>query len=343
MKYVKKIVSILLLTVFMVGLGSAYQSKTLAAELNFAVKPIIPENQRDKNKTYFDLRVKPGQQQTLKIVLTNDTKQAVTIEPKVNVAVTNVNGIADYSMEVKEHDKTLKLPITDVVKTVNEITVPAKGQIELPVEVKMPEEEFDGILLGGISLQEKEKKDNKPQQKKNVSIENRYSYVVGLVLNENDNEVEPHLTLNDVAPGQMNARNVINANIQNTKPMLVNQLSIDAKISRKGSSEVLYHSEKKGMQMAPNSNFNYPIQLEGQPLEAGEYRATITAESKGKTWTWTKDFVIKADTAKKYNKSDVSIKKDYTWYYVLGGILLILIAIFFYFLGRRKSKKEEQK
>ncbi|MGR5990596.1 DUF916 domain-containing protein [Bacillus paranthracis] len=155
MKYVNKIVSILLLTVFMVGLGSAYQSKTLAAELNFAVKPIIPENQRDKNKTYFDLRVKPGQQQTLKIVLTNDTKQAVTIEPKVNVAVTNVNGIADYSMEVKEHDKTLKLPITDVVKTVNEITVPAKGQIELPVEVKMPEEEFDGILLGGISLQEK--------------------------------------------------------------------------------------------------------------------------------------------------------------------------------------------
>ncbi|KXY06117.1 DUF916 and DUF3324 domain-containing protein [Bacillus sp. FSL K6-0067] len=343
MKYAKKIVAILLLTVFIIGLGEVYQSKALAAELNFAVKPIIPENQRDKKKTYFDLRVKPGQQQTLKIVLTNDTEQAVTIEPKVNVAVTNVNGIADYSMEVKEHDKTLKLPITDVVKAPNEITVPAKGQIELPIEVKMPEEEFDGILLGGISLQEKEKKDNKSQQKKNVSIENRYSYVVGFVLNENDNEVEPHLTLNTVAPGQMTARNVINANIQNTKPMLVNQLSIDAKISRKGSSEVLYHSEKKGMQMAPNSNFNYPIQLEGQPLEAGEYRATITAESKGKTWTWTKDFVIKADTAKKYNKSDVSIKKDYTWYYVLGGILFILIAIFFYFLGRRKSKKEEQK
>ena len=87
-----------------------------------------------------------------------------------------------------------------------------------------------------------------------------------LISVEYDNEVEPHLTLNTVAPGQMNARNVINANIQNTKPMLVNQLSIDAKISRKGSSEVLYHSEKK---MHPNSNFNYPIQLEGQPLEAG--------------------------------------------------------------------------
>ena len=90
--------------------------------------------------------------------MTNDTEQAVTIEPKVNVALTNVNGIADYSMEVKEHDKTLKLPITDVVKAPNEITVPAKGQIELPIEVKMPEEEFDGILLGGISLQEKRRK-----------------------------------------------------------------------------------------------------------------------------------------------------------------------------------------
>ena len=97
------------------------------------------------------------------------------------------------------------------------------------------------------------------------------------------------------------------------------------------------------MQVAPNSNFNYPIQLEGNPLEAGDYTATITAESKGEKWTWTKDFTIKADTAKKYNQSEVSIKKDYTWYYVLGGILFILIAIFFYFLGRRKSKKEEQK
>lgn len=344
MKYAKKIVATLLLAVFITGLGGFYQSKAFAAELNFAVKPIIPENQRDKNKTYFDLRVQPGQQQTLKLLLTNDTENNVIIEPKVYTAITNVNGVADYSMEVKEHDKTLKTPITNVVKTVDEITVPAKGQVELPVEVKMPAEEFDGILLGGISLQEKEKKeDTKAKDKKNVSIENRYSYVVGIVLNENDNTVEPHLELNEVAPGQLNARNVITANIQNTKPVLVNQLSIDAKVSRKGSSEVLYHSEKKGMQMAPNSNFNYPIQLEGKSLEAGEYRATITAESKGKKWNWTKDFVIKADTAEKYNKSDVSIKKDYTWYYVIGGVLLlILISLLFYFLGRRKSKKEEQ-
>ena len=37
-----------------------------------------------------------------------------------------------------------------------------------PIEVKMPEEEFDGILLGGISLQEKETKDNKSQQKERI-------------------------------------------------------------------------------------------------------------------------------------------------------------------------------
>ncbi|XBO88701.1 DUF3324 domain-containing protein [Bacillus paranthracis] len=47
------------------------------------------------------------------------------------------------------------------------------------------------------------------------------------------------------------------------------------------------------MQMAPNSNFNYPIQLEGQPLEAGEYRATITAESKGKHGLGRKTLLLK--------------------------------------------------
>lgn len=43
-----------------------------ASELNFAVEPVIPENQRDKTKTYFDLLVKPDIEQTIEINLRNE-------------------------------------------------------------------------------------------------------------------------------------------------------------------------------------------------------------------------------------------------------------------------------
>ncbi len=40
-------------------------------------------------------------------------------------------------------------------------------------------------------------------------------------------------------------------------------------------------------------------------------------------WTLEKDFEIKADVAKKLNDSDVTIKKDYTWLYILIGVILL--------------------
>ena len=36
-------------------------------EFNFAVTPTIPENQVDKSKTYFDLKMAPGAKQTVEI------------------------------------------------------------------------------------------------------------------------------------------------------------------------------------------------------------------------------------------------------------------------------------
>lgn len=38
-----------------------------ASEFNFAVTPTIPENQVDKSKTYFDLKMAPGAKQTVEI------------------------------------------------------------------------------------------------------------------------------------------------------------------------------------------------------------------------------------------------------------------------------------
>lgn len=96
--------------------------------------------------------------------------------------------------------------------------------------------------------------------------------------------------------------------------------------------------------MAPNSNFNYPISLNGEKLKAGKYTLKLNAQAKEGKWSFTKDFTISETDAKKYNSQDVSIKKDWTWVYILIGILLILIALFLiFFIIRRNRKKQEER
>lgn len=107
----------------------------------------------------------------------------------------------------------------------------------------------------------------------------------------------------------------------------------------KGSREVLYQAEKKEMQMAPNSHFRFPVPLNGQKLKAGTYTLNMTAQSMNKTWHWTKDFTIDADTAKELNQKDVTIDTDYTWMYVLLGIGLLMIALGILLLFIRKKRK----
>ncbi|SPC41927.1 conserved exported hypothetical protein [Carnobacterium divergens] len=335
-----------LLTVLIIALTIPFLHLTTvsASELNFAVEPLIPENQRDKTKTYFDLLVKPDSEQTIEINLRNDTENEVIVEPKVHSATTNLNGVVEYGPVETKRDSTLKHDLNEVVSVEKEVKIPAQSSVKLPLTITVPKEEFNGILAGGITLQEKETKNNDNTETKGLSIQNQYAYVVALVLNENNTQVKPELKLNKVFPDQVNARNVINTNLQNSTPNYLNQLNVVAKITQKGKTTALYETTKKAMQMAPNSNFDFPISLAGERLEAGEYTLELTATTKADRWHWKKNFIIKADEAKKLNAKDVTIKKDYTWLYIMIGIGLIVLSILIVILIlKRKRKKEEER
>ncbi|WFA03819.1 DUF916 and DUF3324 domain-containing protein [Bacillus sp. HSf4] len=319
-----------------------------ASELNFAVETVIPENQINKKLTYFNLLIEPSEKQILEIKLRNDTDKDVTVVPKIASATTNHNGVVEYGSSDVEADSTLQYNMKDIVTTEEEVTIPAKGSYTLKLEVNMPDEEFDGVLAGGITLQEKddESSDNGDEvsgDKSGLSIENKFAYVVAIVLQNNENKVSPELTLNDIYPDQINKRNVIKANVQNIMPMYMNQMSVNAKITEKGKSEVLYEATSESLQMAPNSNMDYPIRLNGEALKGGEYTLDMTVTSMGETWHWTKDYKIKPEIAKDLNEEDVTIQNDYTWLYIAGGIAVILLAILLWLLfWRRKNRKEKE-
>lgn len=312
-----------------------------ASELNFSVNAVIPDNQIDKEKSYFDLKVTPGEKQKLIVKLRNTTDKEIVINPHIQSAKTNKNGVIDYTPNKIKKDDTLKIAMEDIAKVPKEVTVPPQSEKDLTIEVTMPKDKFDGIILGGIYLKEDTSKNKEDDKEKDVAIKNEYSYVVALQMRQNNNKVKPMLHMNEVNPETQNARNVIVANIQNSEPMIISKLKIDATVNKKGSKDNLAILKKENLQVAPNSNFNIAVPLEGEKLEAGTYILKMKAESAGKEWQFKKEFSISADKATTMNEKDVTLEKETpTMLYIfLGVAFLIVIAVVIYFIIRRNKRK----
>ena len=108
---------------------AGWHTTTAHAEgVGYTVSAKLPKNQDDKNVTYFALRVKPNQQEKLGVVISNQSKKSATFQYGVNQAITNNNGVIDYSNSNPKLDSSLKVGIKDVFneQKLQKVTVPAK-------------------------------------------------------------------------------------------------------------------------------------------------------------------------------------------------------------------------
>ena len=347
MKIYQKVL-LFIATIFTLGTVS---KEVHANEFNFSVNPVLPENQIGESG-YFNLQMSPGQSQTLTITLKNTTDKTVVVEEEIASATTNINGVVEYSPNKIKADSTLKYNLVDYASIPKEVSLQPNSSQQVKVSVTMPKENFNGVIAGGITFKEKDS-EKTISNSKGLSIQNKYAYVVALLMQQNKNTVAPDLKLNSVEPSQVNYRNVINANLQNPKAGYLNQMYVQAEVKGLSNSKLSYKANKEMLQMAPNSNFDYPVFIgDGNKLEAGKYRLSMTVygqknndgkftyvDSKGKEqkfdyqWKFTKDFTILGKTASKLNSKDVTVKKT-PWYenwLIWLGLLLILLALFFLF------------
>ncbi|OJG71511.1 hypothetical protein RV12_GL001519 [Enterococcus quebecensis] len=312
--------------------------------MNFSVSAVLPENQINKSKSYFELLMKPGQVQELEVMMNNSLDREVTVVNHANSAITNDNGIVDYSIDNPELDSTLKSPFSKIAEVEKETTIPPKSSKKVKIKVTMPEESFDGVILGGLHFTEKEDKSKDNKNKAGVQIENRFAFAIGVLLKETDKEVKPETKLGKIEASQINYRNVVKANIQNTQPVIMQNLDVTARVTKKGKKETLFETNKEGLRMAPNSNFNYSINWENQEFKAGKYTLHMTATDGSDKWDWSKDFEISGEEAKKLNDRAVELEKDYTKWYIIGaaaGVLVLLIVTYAFgqYVTKRKQKK----
>ncbi|MBO0462417.1 DUF916 and DUF3324 domain-containing protein [Enterococcus sp. DIV1271a] len=332
-----------------------------ASEFNFAITTTPPDSQIDGTKTYFDIRLDPEQTEELSVELRNDTDKEVKVDVSLNSVTTNSNVVVEYGENNIEKDDSLDIDIADYVEYPETVTLAPQSKETIVFQVNMPKTIFDGVLAGGITFKEITEEDQSGDDQQGLSIKNEYSYVVALLMRQTENKVAPNLILHEVEPGQINARNVILATLQNDQKTYINQVNLQTKITKKGNDTVLYAEDKEKLQIAPNTRFDFPTSLNGAALEPGEYkiRATVFAnedesgefvrETEGgpikyrNYWTFEKDFTIDGQVARELNAKDVTIPEDHTWMYLLiGALLLLLVVLLILWLLWRKKKNEEK-
>lgn len=322
------IVVIFILTLFFCPVAFADQSA------GFSVRPILSENQVNSEVGYFDLNLEPGESQTLSLELRNMSDEEINLSISVHTAFTNVSGVVEYGSDADVPNDTLPFFLADYIEGDGKITLSEGETKQVDLLLTLPEDKpFEGVLAAGIRVEEI--KDGEHLSEESMAIENTLSYVMGLVVSNKREQLSPELDLLTVYADQLNFRNVFSAQIQNQSGAFVNQLEVIASIYNEDQTERLYSTEASGMQMAPHSNFAFPIPLNGESFVSGTYVLHLQANSGELEWEWTRSFVVDDQTSKTFNRQDITIPSQ-TNYWLLVSIFLVILLILVILIRKRK-------
>ncbi|EOH60540.1 DUF916 and DUF3324 domain-containing protein [Enterococcus mundtii] len=313
--------------------------------LNFYVTPEFSENQKSGNDRYFQLTLVPDATEKLTLKLQNANAEAKKIKITPHTAYTNVMGVVEYGQDAEQSDPTLQHSLDELIEQPEIIELGGNETKTVTLDLKMPKEAFEGFLAGGLRIEEvKEDTTEETSNEEGVAIQNEFAYIIGVVVSNKQDAVKPDLELLDVFADQLNYRNVISANLQNFTPTFVNRLEVEATVQKVGEEDILYRAHQEQMQMAPNSNFNFPISLEGDRFRSGEYLLKLKATSGEEEWEWERKFMIEADEARALNQQDVTIDTSTNWW-IVGTVFLVILllsVILYLLIQKQKARENEQ-
>lgn len=320
---------------------------SMAEEVNVSVKAILPDNQITKDAGYYDLKVTPGEEQVLNFQLFNNGEEDATVNLEINPAYTGDSGAFDYTRGPADRDESMAYDLSSIASVDKVVSIPKKGDAQAKISLKIPKEGFDGMILGAVRVTAAEKDEKAAEDDKDgVSIKNKFAYVVAIRLRVKEEAPKGELKLKTVFASQVAGRNTVKVNLQNPIPVILDKMSYEAQIYKKGANDVLHSAKYENYRVAPNSNYNVPISWENQAFQAGTYQLKLLAKSAetDQEWKFDQEFVITADEAKKLNDEAAELETDYSQYIIYGAIALgavILLLIILMVLSRRKKKRKK--
>lgn len=320
MRIIKKAVLFLMFAFSALG----FQQLVLADSNDFSVTPVLTENQNPEVPSYFDLTVTPNQKQTLKIKIKNNSKESVKYKLYVNTATTNQNGIIDYSINNFEKDESLKLSLKDCLTLTEQLVdVPANSEKEVSLELSIPETPFEGIALGGITVEP-------TIEEGSDGVNNIFTRTLAIQLTETAKEISPKLEGGEVKVSQENLRNNVKFELRNITPTIISKVNAEIAITKNGNKNPLLTQTKDQLSFAPNSKFNLMTEWDKQ-FDPGDYTYSINlTDGEGNKWSFSKKFKIEAEIAENLNKTSVDRKESFfeKYFIYIIGLLSILFIVF---------------
>ena len=306
-----------------------------APDKSYAIQAILPDNQVNKDESYFDLKVEPNKSQSLKILIANTGTKSIKVTAEVNNAYTADSGVIGYDKYNVNLYKS-KLPsLTSLVegKRKQVVNLAAGENKTVEFKVKSPDSEYAGIILGGVTTTASVS----PTKSKNINIKNQVRYVKGVVLRSKDDGVMPDMHLTSAAPKAVAGSTGIAYTLDNTAPINVNKVSLNAKITN-GSNVTHYKADN--LQFAPNSKFDYFIPI--KKLEAGTYKAHISLKNDS---GFAKDFDYTITVKKREvdsvndsaNPKQQSNNKQWIGI-IIGIIALVAVVVWMYLYYSQRNK-----
>lgn len=307
------------------------------------IETILPENQLDKTVKYFDLRMKPSEEQVVKIKIANPTSESIKFKLVYSNAKTTSEGVVEYSENQELKINTPKgYSFEEIISGPKEIIVPKKESVTVDLLLKMPNEIYRGVIVGGVEFIQEIKKSDES------SLISQRSYLVGFKLSETDEEVPININAETSFVGLKNYKSAIITPLTNLNGNYIENLSVKTTIKRKDEQVVILQNQKTNMRVAPFSTLDFPTYIDETFLETGDYEITVIAKAESfieKEWNQSFKVTPKDSLLVKENKdlwedsqSEKSVK---VIVFLIFGITVVTVLVLI--LTRRKIKERTKK
>ena len=275
-------------------------------EIPFEVSAVMPESQLDPESGYFDLLVEPNSTHDLTLKVENRSDHYLTLAIVPQNGTTSNTGYLDYTGAGELLEEGMFFCFTDVCSPKQVLDLAPGEESLVQFLVAIPSVSFEGTVLGALqvfeitdrSLEKDEALEgfantgDMSSKDESVPIENRYSYIAGVVLQANLEKVEPRFYFGKVAPATWNARFAIQGELKLPVPTIVKNYMLEGRIISRESFELVEQFEPQMFSMAPNSIYAFHSNVRPEAFPPGSYTLQMSIWGEGQEWELDAHFVV---------------------------------------------------
>lgn len=308
------------------GKAEANASKNTAT---YSVAPVLSEHQTKNITSFYDIRWTPNGQEKIGLSITNHKSTAQTYVLQVNKAVTNDNGMVDYSIPNL-------IPDTEPLKFnfPHEVTVAPNTTSTVYSNFSFPNKNYNGIKIFGVYVSEKS------EDKSSKGVSNVVSYALPLVIRGNiDQRPEAKITFKEASLLKQNINYQIKVPISNEKEVYLKNSKVKVEVLN-SKHQVLDQLNEK-IDVTPNTSFNLLVPLT-QKYTSGNYTVKVSITHDKQTWHHESQLKLTQKQSSKIKDSLPKKKQAIPIVSILIGIILALSLGLVYVIWQIHSKKKSR-